>query len=335
MMEPAVMEEESQEMRRGREDELSICDSVGKNRRSPADSRSRSLDDSDQQMLHDDQSLCPLSPLSPGIRSVSGYIENGGLLSPSGRLQSTSKSTASSTTSLCTDDSSYNVSMHNVMGYRERLPTKDLDRLILSDDVEPSEPSVSTDLEVRVDKPEKIMSTMDTYITFRVLTKTRRSDFMQSEYEVRRRYNDFVWLRQRLEQEYPMLLIPPLPEKHSVYSLDRFDPAFVKARCYLLHLFLVGLVVIPKLNRNEDLRLFLTADLQAWIMYRKSEHSTPRVTEALFAFATTRLLTSPDTEFQAYSAQCHELGQTVVAVEKLASKLNRTEQQEAQETAGL
>lgn len=60
--------------------------------------------------------------------------------------------------------------MHNVMGYRERLPTKDLDRLILSED-EPSEPSVSTELEVRVDKPEKIMSTMDTYITFRVVTK--------------------------------------------------------------------------------------------------------------------------------------------------------------------
>jgi hypothetical protein len=46
MMEPAVMGEQFQEDRHSREDELSIdSHETGKQRRSPADSRSRSLDD--------------------------------------------------------------------------------------------------------------------------------------------------------------------------------------------------------------------------------------------------------------------------------------------------
>lgn len=37
--------------------------------------------------------------------------------------------------------------------------------------------------------------------------QTTRSDFDSSEYEVRRRYQDFVWLRSKLEEKHPTLIV--------------------------------------------------------------------------------------------------------------------------------
>uniref|UniRef100_A0A673Z857 Sorting nexin family member 30 n=1 Tax=Salmo trutta TaxID=8032 RepID=A0A673Z857_SALTR len=51
------------------------------------------------------------------------------------------------------------------------------------------------DLFVTVDDPKKHVSTMETYITYRVVTKTTRVEFDLPEYSVRRRYQDFDWLR--------------------------------------------------------------------------------------------------------------------------------------------
>lgn len=40
------------------------------------------------------------------------------------------------------------------------------------------------------------------------LLQTTREEYENHEYCVRRRYNDFIWLRQRLEDGYPTHLIP-------------------------------------------------------------------------------------------------------------------------------
>lgn len=37
--------------------------------------------------------------------------------------------------------------------------------------------------------------------------QTTRSEFDASEYEVRRRYQDFLWLRSKLEESHPTLII--------------------------------------------------------------------------------------------------------------------------------
>lgn len=39
-------------------------------------------------------------------------------------------------------------------------------------------------------------------------TKTTRPEFETTDYCVRRRYNDFVWLREHLIEEYPTHFIP-------------------------------------------------------------------------------------------------------------------------------
>lgn len=108
-----------------------------------------------------------------------------------------------------------------------------------------------------------------------------RSDFVEPEYEVRRRYSDFAWLRARLECEQPMHFLPvgstwsnldshfitcsalflqPLPEKHALYALDRFEASFVRTRCYLLNMFMRALLDVPKCVRQPDAQAFLTLD---------------------------------------------------------------------------
>uniref|UniRef100_A0A673Z9L5 Sorting nexin family member 30 n=1 Tax=Salmo trutta TaxID=8032 RepID=A0A673Z9L5_SALTR len=66
-----------------------------------------------------------------------------------------------------------------------------LNRLQLDDDLDVE----TRDLFVTVDDPKKHVSTMETYITYRVVTKTTRVEFDLPEYSVRRRYQDFDWLR--------------------------------------------------------------------------------------------------------------------------------------------
>lgn len=64
------------------------------------------------------------------------------------------------------------------------------------------------DLCVTVDNPQKVCDTLETYVAFRVTTKTSRVEFEANEYIVRRRYNDFVWLRQKLTENHPFCIIP-------------------------------------------------------------------------------------------------------------------------------
>ena len=66
----------------------------------------------------------------------------------------------------------------------------------------------NSDLFVRVDNPQKHLDTLETYITFRIVTKVARIEFTENEYIVRRRYNDFLWLRQKLDECHPFCIVP-------------------------------------------------------------------------------------------------------------------------------
>ncbi|XP_029473638.1 sorting nexin-7 isoform X2 [Rhinatrema bivittatum] len=119
------------------------------------------------------------------------------------------------------------------------------------------------DLFVTVDDPESHITMIETFITYRVATKTSRGEFDSSEYEVRRRYQDFFWLKNRLEETHPTLIIPPLPEKFIMKGVvERFNDEFIESRRKALHTFLNRIVDHPILSFNEDLKVFLTA--QAW-----------------------------------------------------------------------
>ncbi|XP_075792710.1 sorting nexin-7 isoform X3 [Pelodiscus sinensis] len=119
------------------------------------------------------------------------------------------------------------------------------------------------DLFITVDDPESHITAIETFITYRVVTKTSRGEFDSSEYEVRRRYQDFLWLKSRLEESHPTLIIPPLPEKFIMKGMvERFNDEFIETRRKALHKFLNRIAEHPTLTFNEDFKIFLTA--QAW-----------------------------------------------------------------------
>ncbi|KAB0407545.1 hypothetical protein E2I00_012854 [Balaenoptera physalus] len=136
-----------------------------------------------------------------------------------------------------------------------------LNRLQLDDDID----GETRDLFVTVDDPKKHVCTMETYITYRITTKSTRVEFDLPEYSVRRRYQDFDWLRNKLEESQPTHLIPPLPEKFVVKGVvDRFSEEFVETRRKALDKFLKRIADHPVLSFNEHFNVFLTAkDLNA------------------------------------------------------------------------
>lgn len=66
----------------------------------------------------------------------------------------------------------------------------------------------NSDLCVKIDNPQKHLDTLETFITFRITTRVARIEFLENEYIVRRRYNDFLWLRHKLVDSHPFCIVP-------------------------------------------------------------------------------------------------------------------------------
>ncbi|XP_077592700.1 sorting nexin-7 isoform X1 [Stigmatopora nigra] len=116
------------------------------------------------------------------------------------------------------------------------------------------------DLFVTVDSPESHVTAIETFIMYRVSTKTTRSEFDSSEFEVLRRYQDFVWLRSRLEEDHPTLIVHPLPEKFVMKGMvERFSTDFIETRKKALHRFLDKIANHPIMSFNQHLKVFLTS----------------------------------------------------------------------------
>lgn len=131
------------------------------------------------------------------------------------------------------------------------------------------------------------------------LLQTSRIEFDLPEYSVRRRYQDFDWLRMKLEESQPTHLIPvrsgpaaspsgftasctppplthtsshysvclsklqPLPEKFVMKGVvDRFSEEFVETRMKALDKFLKRVADHPVLSFNPHLNAFLAAKVR-------------------------------------------------------------------------
>ncbi|XP_054621255.1 sorting nexin-7 [Dunckerocampus dactyliophorus] len=128
------------------------------------------------------------------------------------------------------------------------------------DDDEDQQIGSTKDLFVTVDNPESHVTAIETFIMYRVLTKTTRSEFDSYEYEVSRRYQDFLWLRSRLEESHPTLIVHPLPEKFVMKGMvERFNDDFIETRKNALHRFLNKIAEHPILSFNQHFQIFLTA----------------------------------------------------------------------------
>ncbi|KAF7024742.1 hypothetical protein CFC21_037043 [Triticum aestivum] len=114
-------------------------------------------------------------------------------------------------------------------------------------------------LSICVTDPVKMGTGVQSYISYRVITKTNLPEFEGAEKIVIRRYSDFEWLHDRLAEKYKGIFIPPLPEKNAVEKF-RFSKEFIELRRQALDLFINRLASHPELKQSEDLRTFLQAD---------------------------------------------------------------------------
>ncbi|CBY18443.1 unnamed protein product [Oikopleura dioica] len=129
-------------------------------------------------------------------------------------------------------------------------------------------------LEVIVANPEKSQTPMESYITYEVKTETARLEYAASSLCIRRRFQDFIWLKEKLETHHPGCLIPPLPSKqHMKGILDKFSVEFVRKRCIQLNAFVRRVSAHQKLTRSKFLRKFLTLPSSDFTLVRKSDSS--------------------------------------------------------------
>ncbi|KAM7254689.1 hypothetical protein ACFE04_019930 [Oxalis oulophora] len=125
-------------------------------------------------------------------------------------------------------------------------------------------------LSVSVTDPVKLGNGVQSFISYRVITKTNFPEYQGPEKIVIRRYSDFVWLRERLFDKYKGIFIPPLPEKSAVEKF-RFSAEFIEMRRQALDVFVNRIASHQQLRHCDDLRNFLQADEEMMERLRSQE----------------------------------------------------------------
>jgi sorting nexin-1/2 len=87
--------------------------------------------------------------------------------------------------------------------------------------------------------------------------QTTSKAYKQPEFEVKRRYRDFLWLYNTLHANNPGVVVPPPPEKQAV---GRFESNFVESRRAALEKMLNKTAAHPTLQHDPDLKLFLESE---------------------------------------------------------------------------
>ncbi|KAF7793388.1 hypothetical protein EIP86_004500 [Pleurotus ostreatoroseus] len=108
------------------------------------------------------------------------------------------------------------------------------------------------------DPLKELAETKDAYVSYLVTAKTNLPIFSTPNPSSRRRFTDFVFLRDHLAKDFPACVVPPLPDKHRMEYVtgDRFSPDFMERRRLELHRFLQRLARHPTLQRSTLLRAF-------------------------------------------------------------------------------
>ncbi|CAG9772790.1 unnamed protein product [Ceutorhynchus assimilis] len=183
----------------------------------------------------------------------------------------------------------------------------------------------NSDLCVKIDNPEKHLETMETYISFRVTTRAARIEFSDHEYVVRRRYNDFLWLRQKLLECHPFCIVPPLPAKHSLIGqLDRYSKDFILSRMKSLNVFILRICQHPILSCNENFKIFLTATQPDFTTFRKKRSSISNtIAISNNPSSTHSLLKNRHIEFDKMRTYLINLTDKLLSVEKISNRINK------------
>lgn len=101
--------------------------------------------------------------------------------------------------------------------------------------------------------------TKEQYVSYGIRAETNLRHFSLSHINTRRRFQDFVFLRENLSRDFPACVVAPLPDKYRIEYLtgDRFSAEFIERRVADLQLFLERVCRHPTLQRSHLLRSFL------------------------------------------------------------------------------
>ncbi|EEY23300.1 vacuolar protein sorting-associated protein vps5 [Verticillium alfalfae VaMs.102] len=120
-------------------------------------------------------------------------------------------------------------------------------------------PSVSVEqasrptFHISVGDPHKVGDFTSSHVQYAVRTEA----YKEPEFEVKRRYRDFLWLYNTLHGNNPGIVVPPPPEKQAV---GRFETNFVESRRAALEKMLNKIAAHPTLQLDGDLKLFLESE---------------------------------------------------------------------------
>ncbi len=120
---------------------------------------------------------------------------------------------------------------------------------------EKSEMSKYENIQIEMSLGEKVTGSFlsKSYFTFIITT-------LPLNFNVRRRYSDFEWLRQVLQNYYSTNVIPPIPKKKNNFGGDRFDELFLLKRKRNLEKFLNSLLNDPIIRVSQILYDFLSIE---------------------------------------------------------------------------
>ncbi len=104
------------------------------------------------------------------------------------------------------------------------------------------------------------------YMTFIITTSPLN-------FKVRRRYSDFEWLRQVLQNIYSSSVIPPIPKKGKI-RVDRFEELFLLKRKRNLEKFLNSLLDDPVIRVSQILYDFLSIEEESLFNSKKKIYNS-------------------------------------------------------------
>ncbi|KAI5451443.1 intercellular trafficking and secretion [Naganishia albida] len=115
------------------------------------------------------------------------------------------------------------------------------------------------------------------YVSYAVRTRTNLAGFPTTPVTVRRRFQDFVFLRDHLTRLFPACVVPPIPDKHRLEYIkgDRFSIEFIEHRRSDLQHFVDRLARHPTLQRSQIVNDFLQSTQWSVAMHKHLSTPTP------------------------------------------------------------
>ncbi|WWC60311.1 sorting nexin-4 [Kwoniella dejecticola CBS 10117] len=168
----------------------------------------------------------------------------------------------------------------------------------------------------------------DMYVSYAVKTQTNLPTFPHTVIVTRRRFQDFVFLRDHLVRSFPACVVPPIPDKHRLEYIkgDRFGPEFIERRRLDLQRFADRIARHPTLQRSQLVNDFLQSTEWTVAKHHHISHPPPESHSSLMdslsdtfinAFSKVR---KPDGRFVEMAEELERFEEGLTSVERLVGR---------------